>query len=194
MEKVMEKAFHAKQWIQKRRSGQWMLVVGCIAALILIYIVFSPGGGDSASSADNASEDTQDNTVSSVEMEKRLEEILSCIEGAGEVRVMITFATGTQIVPAMNVETQSNVSEQSDENGSWEKTTQESQQSAPAAVQGDETLVLVEKMPEILGVMVVAEGAGDLSVRLALQQAVETVLQVPAKKVDVFPMEKSEGG
>jgi stage III sporulation protein AG len=36
----------------------------------------------------------------------------------------------------------------------------------------------------------VAEGAQDLKVRMALQQAVETVLQLSSKKVDVFPMEK----
>ena len=44
-------------------------------------------------------------------VEKRLEETLSCIRGAGKVQVMITYDTGAQVVPAMRTEVQSSTQE-----------------------------------------------------------------------------------
>jgi hypothetical protein len=49
--------------------------------------------------------------------------------------------------------------------------------------------VLKEKTPEIKGVIVTAEGAGDISVRMNILKAVETLLNIPADKVDVFKMQ-----
>lgn len=193
MEKIMEKGSAIGQWIRKGRFGQWTLVILCLAALAIIYAVFSADGGSSVPADETGSGQSGGNSYE--DMETRLEEILSRIEGAGAVRVMITYATGAEIIPAMSTQYQSSVSEESDQTGAWQKSTNESEQSSPVTSQsGSEALVLTEKMPEILGVMVVAEGAGDLHVRMALQQAVETVLQLSPKKVDVFPMEKSQGG
>ena len=44
------------------------------------------------------------------------------------------------------------------------------------------------------GVLVVAEGARDVSVRLRLQKAVQTVLGIDTARVDVSPMEEAAGG
>jgi stage III sporulation protein AG len=193
MEKIMEKGSGFVQWIRRGRMGQWVLAILCLAVLVVIYAVFSADGGSDVPVDESAT--GQSGGVSYDDIESRLEEILSQIEGAGKVRVMITYATGTETVPAMSTDSQSSVSEQSDETGSWQKSAESSEQSSPVTSRsGGEVLVLTEKMPQILGVMVVAEGAGDLSVRLALQRAVETVLQISSKKVDVFPMEKSQGG
>ena len=50
----------------------------------------------------------------------------------------------------------------------------------------DYPYLLYEKEPEIRGVIVVAEGAADVSVRLDLQRAVCAVLNVPISAVEVF--------
>ncbi|MDR0896718.1 MAG: hypothetical protein LBN04_02555 [Oscillospiraceae bacterium] len=42
---------------------------------------------------------------------------------------------------------------------------------------------------EPLGVVVVAEGAGDLMVRIELAQAVQTLLRLPADAVEIFKMD-----
>ena len=44
------------------------------------------------------------------------------------------------------------------------------------------------------GVLVVAEGARDVSVRLRLQKAVQTVLGIDNARIDVSPMEEAAGG
>ena len=61
----------------------------------------------------------------------------------------------------------------------------------PATVtgeEGQEAIVLYEKEPQVRGVLVVAEGAGDPSVRLDLQRAVQAVTGAPLKAIEVFEM------
>ena len=48
--------------------------------------------------------------------------------------------------------------------------------------------MITEKRPNVLGVVIVAEGADDLSVQLALSRAAQTALGVEASKVEVFEM------
>ena len=50
----------------------------------------------------------------------------------------------------------------------------------------------MEKMPQVRGVIVVAEGAGDISVRMKLQSAVQAVLGVEASGIEVLEMGISE--
>ena len=63
--------------------------------------------------------------------------------------------------------------------------------SRPATVQ-DEALVLTEKAPAVRGVIVIAEGAADIGVKLKLQSAVQTVLGVEIDQIEVFEMSLAE--
>lgn len=40
-----------------------------------------------------------------------------------------------------------------------------------------------------VGAIIISEGAGDIAVRLQLLRAAETLLQLPAEQVEIFPME-----
>ena len=46
--------------------------------------------------------------------------------------------------------------------------------------------------PSIVGVVVVAQGAGDMRVRLELVRAVQTLLNIPASAVEVLPSGSSK--
>ncbi len=118
------------------------------------------------------------------ELEQRLMETLSCVRGAGKVKVMITYDTGSEIVPAMNTDITSSVSI------SGENQTRTESSSPVTAYQNGENqaIVLMEKQPVVRGVIVVAQGAADISVRLKLQTAVQAVLGVEAEKVEVLEM------
>ncbi|MCL2545326.1 MAG: hypothetical protein FWE77_05345 [Clostridia bacterium] len=86
------------------------------------------------------------------DLEKRLAHVLSAIDGAGRVEVIIH--------------------------------TVQSAASQPAASFGAASLPKEEKPS---GVIVVAEGAGDLQVRLDIARAVQTLLGLPASAVEVLP-------
>ena len=117
-------------------------------------------------------------------MEQKLMDTLSCVRGAGKVKVMITYETGNEIVPAMNTDITSSVSV-SGEN----QTRTESSSPVTTYQNGEnEAIVLMEREPTVRGVIVVAQGAADISVRLKLQAAVQAVLGIEADKVEVLEM------
>jgi len=123
-------------------------------------------------------------------LEIRLMETLSCVRGAGRVKVMITYDTGTEMVPAMSTD----VSVSSGGiNGADGENRSESSQPVTVYRNGeDQAVVIMEKMPQVRGVIVVAEGAGDISVRMKLQSAVQAVLGVEASGIEVLEMGISE--
>ena len=124
------------------------------------------------------------------ETEERLKSVLSCIRGAGKVEVMITYDTGAQIVPAMSTDTQTGIIQSAES-----VTENRTESSRPVTVSqggGNEALVLTEKQPIVRGVIVIAEGAADIAVRINLQNAVRTVLGIELSCIEVFEMKATE--
>lgn len=125
------------------------------------------------------------------QIETKLKNTLEQISGVGEVSVMITLKVGKEIVPASNVvETESETNERDSDGG----TRTVLQQSADRKVVGnngstasDQPLIVKEIMPEVMGVIVVAEGAERPEVEARLTEAVQTVLGIPAFRVKVYP-------
>ncbi len=118
--------------------------------------------------------------------ETRLEEALSKIRGAGAVEVMLTYENGKELIPAYETDTQSNT--QSGEIVSSNASTR------PVTVTkgGQEEAIIVKEVePRIRGVIVIAEGAEDIQVRMDLARAASKALGVEAERVEVFTMERA---
>ena len=107
-------------------------------------------------------------------LETRLENVLAKISGAGKVSVMITVESGMETVLAKKV----NVTES---NGKI--VTEET----PIIVNG-KTVTLKENYPKIVGVLIIAEGAGNISVLRKIQDATLSVLDVELKQVEILSM------
>lgn len=168
------------------------IYAGLIGAALLIYFA-SFLGADNKSGTEKTGSDNANINVSadiSSSVEERLKTVLSCIKGAGRVEVMITYETGKEIVPAMSVNTETDTS-QTSSNGTDSLTSHRIESSEPTTINqsgSNEIIVLTEKNPTIKGVIVIAEGAEDISVKNNLQFAVETVLGIASDKVEVFSM------
>jgi stage III sporulation protein AG len=123
-------------------------------------------------------------------LEARLEDILSTVRGAGRVRVLVTYATAGERVAATVSTLDESVSETSGVNtATRSEQSREMKQPATVATEGGQSpIILVEREPEIRGVIVVAEGAADPSVRLSLQRAVQAVTGVSLSSIEVFEM------
>lgn len=159
-----------------------------LAALVILLYFLSTSFSKSDSKQDETAS-VQVYSVSEADAEKRLAQTLSQIRGAGKVTVMITYDTGTEIVPAMSSSLQSS---QSDTQGGSSKSETESNQVATITSQGEENpVVITEIQPKVRGVIVIAEGAADISVRMNLEHAAATVLGIDAQAIEVFEM-KSE--
>ena len=106
------------------------------------------------------------------EMENKLITVLGNIEGCGKVNVAISYATDGKRVYA------------------YESTTKQDgdvivQTSSLITIKG-EPLLIETLTPQILGVVVVAEGATDPLVRYKIKQAVVTLLDIESYCVQVF--------
>lgn len=127
-------------------------------------------------------------------LEKRLEDILSQIDGVGKVSVMITFDSGSEIVPAFDGKTGETITEEKDTQGGNRKISQTEQENKLFTYneQGgkQEPLILKELEPAVKGVIVAAEGASDITVKSNIYDGVKTVLGVQPHKVQIFQLKK----
>jgi len=160
-------------------------------AAVLFYLL-----GTSAGCSRNAPETV--GTVRTVEtrvgqrdaLEQRLIDVLSKIRGAGRVDVLVTYETNGEIVTATVRQTDEDVKDANGTGGS-ETSRITREVTEPATVEtenGRAPIVLYEKEPVIRGVIVVAEGASDFSVREKLQAAVCAATGIPISRIEVFEM------
>ncbi len=174
--------------LKVNKKLEMAVYIGLALLIVLLYVttLFPEEKPSSAEPVEN----TQHTAQSELEVEERLEAVLSSIRGAGRVEVMITYETGPEIVTAMNTDTNTNRSETVD-NEKESTVEQRTESQKPATVSGNngtEPIVITEKQPAVRGVIVVAEGADKVAVRMDLQRAVQTVLNVPASSIEVFAL------
>lgn len=123
-------------------------------------------------------------------LEKDLKNILSKIEGVGNVEVLITLNSDEEVVAAMDVVESSTTTNEKDSSGAVRETIQTESNNRVVTSQDtsgqNAPIVLKRIMPEIRGVIVVADGAKDPRLRYELSSAVQTALGIPAYKVKVI--------
>lgn len=158
--------------------------VGVVALVLVLFSgVFS---GDKSSSSGQYVESKSEY----LQIEDRLSDVLSEINGAGKVSVMINFAGTSEIITEKTTNLSEDKTVDSDSSGSRE-TESKTESLSPVIIQKngeDSPLIVKEILPDIVGVIVVAEGANNMSVRINLLQAVQTLLSVSADKVEIFTM------
>lgn len=172
-----------KNKIQKVKNLN--LVLGIATACIVLLCMFSMFGVN-----DNAVETKLESESYYKQVEDRLANVLSQIKGAGEVKVMINYSGTSEIITAT---TKNTSTDKTTDNGSNSNRVTESKTeiTEPVIIQqnGEDVPVIIKEiLPDIVGVIVVAEGAKDMSVKLNLVSAIQTLLNVSADKVEIFAM------
>ena len=114
-------------------------------------------------------------------IENRLCKLLSEIEGAGAVKVMITLESGEEQVFARDSD--SSLDNEADGDKSFKE------KSEYVIVDGQAVRVKTVE-PEIRGVAVVCEGGNDFTVKQSIVQAVTAVLGISAARVSVAQMKR----
>jgi stage III sporulation protein AG len=130
----------------------------------------------------------------SSELEKNLASILSKIDGAGKVDVMITYEYGKEIIPAYEVKESENKNMESDSAGGTREVMQRDYESK-IAYQDEQgglkkPIIIKNIYPSVKGVVVVAEGAKTPSVKEQILRAVQVLTDVPIHKIQVLERAK----
>lgn len=123
-------------------------------------------------------------------LEQRLKNILSQIKGVGEVEVTVLLASGPRFDYAVNVSTIEKQIDEKDQSGGIRTTTEITEDGQLVIVEsdragGEEPVVTQEYKPDIQGVLVVAQGADNPKIKANLLNAITTILDLEAHKVDI---------
>ena len=183
MQKIKEK---------KLKRSDWLILV---LAGILILIIALPTDTKEKKQAEEAKENIskENNTMeaSKDEIERKLEDILEKIDGAGDVKVMITYQdSGTQVVEK-DKNTSENSLEESDSTGGVRSTKEQQLQESTVyeeADAGNTPFVSKELLPKVEGILIVASGGDNQKVKQNTSEAVLALFQVEAHRIKIVKM------
>lgn len=177
-------------------SNLLVVVIICVVILISLSIFYPKREAEdmNTSTDSEVSEVSKDTNIPesaySDSMESRLETILSQIDGIGEVQVMITYETSTEVVPASNTTKSEQTTQENDKQGGTRTIKQENTSENIVTVSEKDyrnsPIVIKEIKPIIRGVIVVAEGADNPEVKNNLIEAVTTIFQIKSHKVKIY--------
>lgn len=123
------------------------------------------------------------------QLEQRLEEVLSHVDGVGSVEVMIVLKSSEEKVWRVDRDTSYSVTQETDQNGGNRRV--ESQDVAEDTIlfgqTGQQAPILEKELkPEISGVIVSAEGGGSPQIQAEISGAVEALFGIPSHKIKVL--------
>lgn len=192
-----------KKW-KKMRKDQWLILF--LAGILLLVIalptdcgrdqgeqsqgdVTASGGGQSVSGSGTADYEEQ--------LEQRLAQALSQMEGVGEVQVMITFQDSGETVVEKDTtySSQEQTTEETDGAVTRNNQTESSETTVYNTDSGDgEPFISRQTLPAIEGVLVIAQGGGDQAVAANISEAVEALFGLEVHKIKVVEMNQVQEG
>ncbi len=126
------------------------------------------------------------------DIETKLANILSNINGVGNVKVLLTYSETSTYVPIYNENTKdSNTTETDSSGGSRTISEKDSQKEVIFKEDGSGNKEPITKniiSPKIEGAIITAQGADDANVKASIIQAVEAATGLATHKIQVFKM------
>lgn len=183
MQKIKEKKLKRSDWL--------ILVLAGILILIIALPTDTKGKKQAEEAKENISKENNIMEASKDEIEQKLEDILEKIDGAGEVKVMITYQdSGTQVVEK-DKNTSANSVEESDSTGGVRSTKEQQLQESTVyeeADAGNTPFVSKELLPKVEGILIVASGGDNQKVKQNISEAVLALFQVEAHRIKIVKM------
>lgn len=192
-EKGLGKAFLRELKGKKLKKEQLLVIL--LAGILLLIIAIPDGNKKNAGEEKQSflSENLPENTDTEEEyvaaLERRLEKLLSQMDGAGEVSVMITLAASKERVVEKDLQESNEKVEESDSQGG-SRTTSNTSRSEEAVYGGREEnsqspYVSKELSPEVEGVVVIAPGGDNALVIKNITEAVQALFGIDTHKIRI---------
>lgn len=184
----IDKFFNGEGNNKKKTENLVFLLIILIVTVIAINVIWK----DEKSDTDITN--TSNKKLANVEEEKlsqnnsleeKLENILSNINGVGNVDVLITYNETEEIVPIYNKTDKKSVTNETDSAGGV-RVTEETDAQQEVVYQNDEIIVQKTISPKIEGAIITATGANNATVKADIISAVEAVTGLATHKIQVF--------
>lgn len=205
-----------EQWFGKGTDGKkraqtfrLVLILGLVGlALMLLYSfvnvkqIDTGGEGREPPASQNVSAPvtpggTGEGPFAEIEfsLENKTKEILEKIVGVGAVDVLVTVDSTEEVVVQRNVKDTQELTEETDKDGGKRHVTQYTRDGQIMTYEagGNEQPIVTKKIkPKVRGVLIVAKGAENKTVKGLIVDAVEKGLNVPAYRISVVPRKQSQ--
>lgn len=204
-----------KQQIKDKGLGKWFRrdnLIILVLSGVLLFIIAMPmarSGKESDNAAQKSltgllqeADEDQESVATVIQdlseaeyaqvLEQRLTQALSKVAGVGQVQVMITLKSSKELVVEREAAVTRQATNETDSQGGSRVISQvEAGDSVVYRSVGSDSEPYVVKtmLPEIEGVLVVAEGAGSGTVKCTVTAIVQALFDVEAHKVSVVKME-----
>ena len=123
-----------------------------------------------------------------INLERKLENILSKIEGVGKVSVLITYSESSTLIPIYNVNDSTSKIEEKDTSGGIRITETKNNQKDVITDSGSNVITEKVIQPKIEGAIITAKGASNSNIKSNIIMAVEAVTGLATHKIQVFTM------
>ncbi len=162
-------------------KGRRILIAAALAVMILLMLstVSCKDSGDPRRNV--SQEQTEDHSEMERELEQRLERLISEIDGAGKVSVMVTMDTSSTRIYDRNVKSEN--SQQSGADGLSESVGRQTE--VVLAGSSKEPLQIGTVQPQVRGAAVVCTGAADPVVRERVANTVAKALNIGISRLYV---------
>lgn len=194
--KITTSNINFKKIIQNVGFDKLLMIAIC--GVVLIILSVPSGKKSTVEKNDETKEQTVIQTSMSsddycMQLEKRVEELLSKMDGISNVKVMITLKCTAESVVLSEVSYEKNDRKATSDNGGTSE--ENSYQSSQVTVyekdsKGNEIpYVIKENVPQIEGIAVVAKGGENANNSLKITSTLEALFGIDAHKISVIGMQ-----
>ena len=193
--KAFWQRFKSVENVGKGQKDRFMLLA--LVGLLILVAVWPVGGksGKTSGQTEASVEKKQETSYNYADqyaavMESRLKSMLESVEGAGEVKVMITLKNNGEQVVEKDRTYSENKTGQGEQSGqtTTNNNISRSESTVYSSSNGGSPYVVKQIEPEIEGVLVAAQGGGDETVVNEITYAVQVLFDVPVHKIKVVKM------
>ena len=163
--------------IKKIKHIQIYIAIGLAFIAVAMYFAFAFPGKNTVENKSTNNDNIEINFSSSQEyvdyLENKLENVITNVKGVGNASVIITLEKGFEYIYVTEEETST--------------TTNGTVINKSSVVLLDGKPVLQEEIyPLIKGIVVVADGVGDVKVKLNVLSLIQTVIDVKSEKINIL--------
>ncbi len=162
-------------------KGRKIMIAAALAVMLLLLLSSVSCGKKSNSEISTQVAHNEDISAMEKDLERRLERLLSEIDGVGSVSVMVTVDTSSRLIYDRNVKTEGSQQSNSDNfSESFEKQTE-----VVLAGSSKDPLQIGTVQPQVRGAAVVCSGAADPVIRERVANIVAKALNIGISRVYV---------
>lgn len=188
---------------EKLLKKENMIVFALLGILLLVIAIPIDGDPKKEKTADKEEDNNKEDSLSydaqidenleyCLQLEQRIEDLLSNMDGVGEVQAMVTLTTSKELIVEKDEPVTRNTITESDGTGGTRSTNESSfdyETIYETDGEGNKVPYVIKQIePEIQGITVVAQGGGNAIIQKNISEVLEALFHVDAHKIKVVKM------